>query len=173
MTAPSKLDEARLRELAEAATPGPWELWTASDARPHSIVGPTSWRREGAKVGNIVDVRHYGATDAKYGPEQTTNAAFIAAANPATILALLDALSAERERADRAGWRPISEHDDMANHSVILWNGEYVAAGWLSDDGYSLDTDSDSGMLMDPQPTHFRPMPSPPLATQKAEGAHD
>lgn len=82
MTAP-KLDEARLREVAETATAGPW----GTDCRLDDRGEP--WIMIGSPMG--------------YDDVCTEDdAAFIAAANPATVLALLDALSAERERADRA-----------------------------------------------------------------------
>lgn len=69
MTTP-KLDEARLRELAEAATASSDEPWYPPKAL-------SQWM----------------------GDE---DAAVTAMASPSTILALLDALSAERERGDRA-----------------------------------------------------------------------
>lgn len=83
-------DFDELERLARAATPGPWELWLAYDARPHDVVGPVSWKDPKAQCGRIVSIQHSGATDTRYGPEQSANAAFIAAANPATVLALLD-----------------------------------------------------------------------------------
>jgi len=81
---------------------------------------------------------------------------------------LLDALSAERERV---AWRPISEAPHRPQRSIILWNGEYVTVGYRGEDGWVADQDSDSGIPIEPDPTHFQLLPSPPLATQKAEGA--
>lgn len=79
-----KLDEARLRELAEAATPV--TSWRLSRTRRYVMDG---W---GAPWVCEVTQR----------PGWEDTAAFLEAAQPATIVALLDALSAERERGDRA-----------------------------------------------------------------------
>lgn len=99
MTTPSKLDEARLRELAEAATPGPWKYQGPPDVGYSTFVG-----RFEAENGTVVC--DFGDSETYYpsegSPPDPEDAAFIAAANPATILALLDALSAEREQGDRA-----------------------------------------------------------------------
>jgi hypothetical protein len=64
-----------LRAKAEAATPGPWE----HNGRAVSIC------REKSKLVIIADGMYY------------RNASYIAAANPATILALLDALAEARK----------------------------------------------------------------------------
>lgn len=77
----------RLRELAEKATQGPWE----TEYDNHGNGGFSEWYNVGPKTGRprVAEV-HSGEA----------NAAYIAAANPATILALLDRLEqAERERA--------------------------------------------------------------------------
>ena len=67
----------KLRELAEAATPGPWEQ---KHGRPQAII--PSWASfdwvASVQVSNV--------------PEWEANAAYIAAANPTAILALLDDL---------------------------------------------------------------------------------
>ena len=79
-------DLAELRRLAEAATPGPWE-WDDDHARPGL--------RHGRSFGGVLF-----RCGALYGPD-AADAAFIAAANPAVVLALLaerDALAAKVER---------------------------------------------------------------------------
>ena len=70
---------AKLRRLAMAATPGPWEWWTSN----------STIRLTGAdgRDGGVLDV----AGTLLCSPQ---NRAYIAAANPATSLALLDALAA-------------------------------------------------------------------------------
>ena len=70
-------DLAELRRLAEAATPGPW-----STAAFQLVID----------VAQRIDVGMCGHRD---------DAAFIAAANPAAVLALLDA-AAERDRLAEA-----------------------------------------------------------------------
>ena len=68
---------AELRRLAEAATPGPWE-WDDDHARPGL--------RHGRSFGGVLF-----RCGALYGPD-AGDAAYIAAANPAAVLGLLDAL---------------------------------------------------------------------------------
>lgn len=98
-------DIEKLRELAEAATPGPWFVYEGS-----------SWRRIGITPGRgSYDMAVLAPCVASDGhPDLTStsglreeNLAFIAAANPATILALLDDRAAllarvESLSADRA-----------------------------------------------------------------------
>lgn len=71
------IDTARLRELAEAATPGPWCVEHgrvySGDTEVAAMPGSRSWWHD---------------------------ADFIAAANPAAILRLLDALNEAEDRAD-------------------------------------------------------------------------
>ena len=90
---PEKL--AELRRLAEAATPGPWEAFGAVDGRRgERWLGVTTDMRaiESARAGDVFAAQNCTRQDAL----------FIAAANPATVLALLDA-AAERD-ALAAAW---------------------------------------------------------------------
>ena len=83
-------DLAELRRLAEAATPGPWEAFGAVDGRRgERWLGVTTDMRaiESARAGDVFAAQNCTRQDAL----------FIAAANPATVLALLDA-AAERDR---------------------------------------------------------------------------
>ena len=82
---------AELRRLAENATPGPWE-WDDDHARPGL--------RHGRSFGGVLF-----RCGALYGPD-AADAAFIAAANPAVVLALLaerEALAAKVERVRALG----------------------------------------------------------------------
>ena len=78
----------KLRKLAEAATPGPWEADGGEISQHWSSLEP--WLE-------IVGKREacgpycYGGTA---GVERTEDAEFIAAANPASVLGLLDQLDA-------------------------------------------------------------------------------
>lgn len=81
---------AELRRLAEAATPGPWEAFGAVDGRRgERWLGVTTDMRaiESARAGDVFAAQNCTRQDAL----------FIAAANPAAVLALLDA-AAERDR---------------------------------------------------------------------------
>ena len=88
---PEKL--AELRWLAEAATPGPWEAFGAVDGRRgERWLGVTTDMRatEAARAGDV-----FAAQDCT-----RQDALFIAAANPAAVLALLDGVD-ERDRLAR------------------------------------------------------------------------
>jgi hypothetical protein len=87
-------DLQTLRALAEAATPGPWKTLPEECHRAYIRVRGT---RLGAryKIANVL-VPHYDAVTDRDAIETRANAAFIAAANPATVLLLLDIAEAAR-----------------------------------------------------------------------------
>ena len=106
----SKIDYQALREKAEKATCGEWSLeygeerFDAGDALIHREV-----------VGYLPICRIEGAHpesgfDEDFQMEQQANAEFIAAANPATVLALLD----ERERNQQYIKSRDQENEDIA-----------------------------------------------------------
>ncbi|EEY0836234.1 ead/Ea22-like family protein [Escherichia coli] len=106
----SKIDYQALREKAEKATCGVWSLeygeerFDAGDALIHREV-----------VGYLPICRIEGAHpesgfDEDFQMEQQANAEFIAAANPAAVLALLD----ERERNQQYIKRRDQENEDIA-----------------------------------------------------------
>ena len=82
-------DVAELRRLAEAATPGPWSL---TDGDPAMNGQHWTIRRQG-----VPGIRISGFTYGFNG-----DAAYIAAANPATVLGLLDRLAHMTEARDNA-----------------------------------------------------------------------
>ncbi|EEV5945965.1 ead/Ea22-like family protein [Escherichia coli] len=106
----NKIDYQALREAAEKATCGVWSLeygeerFNADDALIHREV-----------AGYIPICRIEGAHpesgfDEDFQTEQQANAEFIAAANPATVLALLD----ELERKQQYIKRRDQENEDIA-----------------------------------------------------------
>ncbi|HHL8569702.1 TPA: ead/Ea22-like family protein [Escherichia coli] len=106
----SKIDYQALRDKAEKATCGVWSLeygeerFDAGDALIHREV-----------VGYLPICRIEGAHpesgfDEDFQMEQQANAEFIAAASPATVLALLD----ERERNQQYIKRRDQENEDIA-----------------------------------------------------------
>nr|WP_250268356.1 ead/Ea22-like family protein [Escherichia coli] len=106
----NKIDYQALREAAEKATCGVWSLeygeerFDAGDALIHREV-----------VGYLPICRIEGAHpesgfDEDFQMEQQANAEFIAAANPATVLALLD----ELERNQQYIKRRDQENEDIA-----------------------------------------------------------
>jgi Ead/Ea22-like protein len=107
-------DYDELKRLAEAATPGPWTNIDALRGEKKSV-----WVADTARE----ETERDGVTPSRYGPSRTTicnalasnyslpdggyktldpypNAAFIAAANPATVLALLAKNAALRDECD-------------------------------------------------------------------------
>lgn len=80
-------DYERLRALAEQATPGPWEPRGLDYS---TAVDQVDTRVSIARLGDPLDSRAW------------CNAQFIAAANPATVLALLDENTALRRGQGRA-----------------------------------------------------------------------
>lgn len=76
------LDHAALRALADAATPGPWAL--SADGPPPDIIAGMS-------------VVACTLPSDRTRDEDTANAAYIAAAHPAAVLALLDENARMRE----------------------------------------------------------------------------
>jgi len=108
-------DHAELARLAEAATQGEWRaadwdaddgenLWTIEAIEPEVLApGQSSIWPEGVRCKRIAQTEE--------GENPTEDAAFIAAANPATVLALLSEiaalrgeLEASREEADRLAY---------------------------------------------------------------------
>lgn len=92
-------DRAALRATAEAATPGPWTadpgLWSPPDWPEH-----WGYRKVDAGVRRIASTdgaREDTASDRAH----VADAAYIAAADPATVLALLDALDAAEAEVAR------------------------------------------------------------------------
>ena len=125
----SKIDYQALREAAEKATCGEWSLeygegrFDGDDALIH---------REAA--GYIPICRIEGAHpesgfDEDFQMEQQANAEFIAAANPATVLALLGELEAAKKRIAELEAEPVSQTCKLNEPS-----GNYPATqdSWIS-----------------------------------------
>ncbi len=100
-------DHAELRRLAEAATPGPWTLYVPEDYQgPEELPGYGVECAEGRAI-------VWGALEPETGCQFDRDAEFIAAANPNTILALLDEidqLKAENEVL-RGALKPFAEFE--------------------------------------------------------------
>ena len=123
-------ERARLRELAERATAGPWDAH-----RPHP-----AYRQY--VVDRVMPEGHLGETVATTEDVQASeNAEYIAAVSPDVVLGILDALNAaeaerdrlakavERVRALAEGWRYKGEHG----------YGPWQAGSGPSPDGEALD----------------------------------
>ncbi|ENI2251677.1 ead/Ea22-like family protein [Escherichia coli] len=96
----SSIDKRELREAAEKATPGPWEYYPGNTSIEYNVDSMVE------DQGSIVYV-----DSGDFTQKQTDlNGAFIAAANPATVLALLD----ERERNLQYIKRRDQENENIA-----------------------------------------------------------
>lgn len=124
----SKIDYQALREKAEKATCGVWSLeygegrFDGDDALIHREV-----------VGYLPICRIEGAHpesgfDEDFQMEQQANAEFIAAANPATVLALLDELETAKKRIAELEAEPVSQ-----TYKLNELSGNYPATpdGWV------------------------------------------
>ncbi|EFT2885990.1 ead/Ea22-like family protein [Escherichia coli] len=111
----SKIDYQALREAAEKATCGVWSLeygeerFDAGDALIHrEVVGYLP-------ICRIEGTHPESGFDEDFQMEQQANAEFIAAANPATVLALLDELERNQQYIKRR---------DQENEEIVLTVGK-------------------------------------------------
>lgn len=98
----SNIDKRALREAAEKATPGRWEYYPGNTSIEYNVDSMDE------DQGSIVYV-----DSGDFTQKQTDlNGDFIAAANPATVLALLDELeAAERRIVELEGELEVSQHE--------------------------------------------------------------
>lgn len=89
-----------LEALAQAATPGPW-YWK-DDEMVTDAIGDDEDADWDFKTGSHVGPTTLIKTDSGQYPPRANNAAFIAAANPATVLALIARLRATEALVERA-----------------------------------------------------------------------
>ena len=125
------VDTKKLRELADRATPGPWEherhegefrgtgvIWQQDpDVVPGQYSSPNI---------KIVARVEYCSTGWNKRPDEEFDASadFIAAANPTVIKALLDALDCQREALDElASEGNVKAHNARAKAARLLGQG--------------------------------------------------
>ncbi|HAX5019013.1 TPA: DUF551 domain-containing protein [Escherichia coli] len=186
----NKIDYQALREAAEKATCGVWSLeygeerFDAGDALIHREV-----------VGYLPICRIEGAHpesgfDEDFQMEQQANAEFIAAANPATVLALLGELETAKKRIAELEAEPVSQTyklNELSGNSpvtpdswiscsdrmpeirqtVIGWNGYAVRQCVYTRNGYAKTQkgreprfETSTGIWHGV--THWMPLPEPP-----------
>jgi len=85
------IDTTKLRELAQNATPGPWE-WCHWDNDSFEIVSG-GFDSDGRVIGSTVVQPDASDEEGYGGVKRREDADYISAANPATVLALLDELT--------------------------------------------------------------------------------
>lgn len=182
----NKIDYQALREAAEKTTCGVWSLeygeerFDAGDALIHREV-----------VGYLPICRIEGAHpesgfDEDFQMEQQANAEFIAAANPATVLALLDELETAKKRIAELKAEPVSQTYKL---NQLSGNSPVTPDSWISCSErmpneedvlvYCSDTKEQmvgfhkgkglfqffymNGVEGVCEPSHWMPLPEPPL----------
>ena len=119
----TEIDVAKLRTLAENAAPGQWESSAAAAGNFTAWVGLASL-----------------ADDIALNVRTQEDAEYIATANPATVLALLDRL----EQAEAAIERATSKHrkmtDDDEPYCLTCYQSPYGHAPWPCPTVAALDT---------------------------------
>ena len=88
------IDTTKLRELAQQATPGPWEV-VYCDIGRHEICDG-NFNADHEHIGSFVVMADDDA-ESPFPIICEHDAEYIAAANPATVLALMDEIAAMRE----------------------------------------------------------------------------
>jgi len=136
-------DYADLKQKAEAATPGEWQHFT--EHRWGRNVGFYVWTDKGPGFGSVTQCQpsnHYTDEIAR----RNADAAYIAAANPARILALIDTLEAQqariaeleaaltRIRSRALGWIDSTDFEGPSRFSLMAYDID-VANEVLDDKG--------------------------------------
>lgn len=92
------MNTEQLKAVALKATPGPWE---AQLDETYNVLGP-----DGGRVAMMMNLKGaHGMAGRRTGEESAANCRMIAAANPSTILALLECVDALKFYADPATYR--------------------------------------------------------------------
>ncbi|MDZ8395027.1 ead/Ea22-like family protein [Escherichia coli] len=182
----SKIDYQALRAKAEKATCGEWSLeygeerFDAGDALIHrEVVGYLP-------ICRIEGAHPEGGFDEDFQMEQQANAEFIAAANPATVLALLGELEAAKKRIAELEAELVSQTYKL---NELSGNSPVTPDGWISCSDrmpseedvlvYCSDTKEQmvgfhkgkglfqffymNGVEGVCEPSHWMPLPEPPL----------
>lgn len=140
-------DRAKLRAAAAGATPGPWHYYPCGEKSNDCLLG-VAWDEDGQQPpAGQVDLHPYNERARKFemdkyildpviaGSENDANYAdfaFMALANPAAVLALLDALATAEAERDRA--RQEAADDRAAKNLVMAAVLDALAAAPLPGD---------------------------------------
>jgi hypothetical protein len=121
----SDIDTGKLRALAEAATPGPWQAETMADyERKHGLTATGASDRfvQAGSRGIVTVCKINGPAAVIPDPYPENNMQFIAEANPATVLALLARLDAMTQAleyyADERRWPAVAPSPIVARNAL-------------------------------------------------------
>lgn len=112
------MDLGKLRDLAQAATPGPWTGDRYDGTVKYDILG--------ANGGTVIRGDNGNSEGGPYGIYRDEDERFILAANPATILALLDALAAQAPKPEAKGGPMADQDARFAIDGAIMFGREDV-----------------------------------------------
>lgn len=110
------IDTTKLRELAQNATPGPWE-YSSWDINSFAIV--VGFDSPGSTTGEMIVYPDASDEEGYGGVKLLNDAEYIAAANPSTVLALLDALDDAHRNMDDFGL--LADKKTSECRSLINW----------------------------------------------------
>ncbi|HID7509769.1 TPA: ead/Ea22-like family protein [Enterobacter hormaechei] len=138
----SNIDKQALREAAEKATPGRWEYYPGNTSIEYNVDSMDE------DQGSIVYV-----DSGDFSQKQTDlNGAFIAAANPATVLALLDELEAAEKRIAELEARAVKPVAWMRNANVTSFMSRFT-----TDEKYAIEQWGDDAVALYSIPVDFIP----------------
>lgn len=115
---------ARLKALAEAATPGPWSHYHAKAPKRTTEQDTNAIMKNGRQI--VAWSGFDGADNTE--KERKANAAFIAALNPETVLALLAELTRLTEREQQRVQLPTANEQNWAGHPAPADSDSQVIA---------------------------------------------
>ena len=113
------IDTTKLRQLAQHATPGPWE-YSSWDINSFAIV--VGFDSPGSTTGEMIVYPDASDEEGYGGVKLLNDAEYIAAANPATVLQLLDEI--DRLRTIEAAARNLAKvkgrhHSEQAMNQLL------------------------------------------------------
>lgn len=171
------VEDDKLREIvamAAKATPGPWHAYEHPEKPSEIQIG-------GGEVGGGGDGWDEWCVAAAWGglgEETLANAALIAACDPQTITNIINELLASREKlkAVEQGWQTIDSAPKPVGNEIIRilaiypdeggsrvdivhWRETGSGGYWSS---WATETVMGKRYMRANQPTHWRPLPSPP-----------
>lgn len=116
MNNPSFLD--KLKTLAEAATPGPWDYYIETGMEGHGIVITYTQELDGPRSpGKAVFPRRE--------PTLELDKIFVASANPKTILTLLNIIQIQRESLEDIKFLAYASSQEPQGHRIGRETSEY------------------------------------------------